>query len=229
MEPRRPDRRRGERSAAAEMRRATRSRPHGAALAALASLLALAGCGPPVPNLDSNGTRIVCFGDSITAGVGRGDDPAYPELLARELGAEVVNAGVPGDTAAAGLLRIDEALVHDPWVIVVGLGGNDLLRQVPIEDTEAALAAIVERILAAGAVPVLLEVHGPFGGRHRRLFDRLHDRYGAPVVRDVVADVLTDPRLKSDRVHPNGEGYRRIAAAVAETLRPMVAERTRRR
>ncbi len=223
----------GRSRAAPVMKRAPQPRSGVAALGApllVAALAAVTGCGgPPIPNLDSGGTRIVCFGDSITAGVGRGEHPSYPELLGRELGGEVVNLGVPGDTAAAGLRRVDEALAHDPWVVIIGLGGNDLLRQVPIEDTEAALAAIVERVLAAGAVPVLLEVHGPFGGRYRRLFDRLEERYGTPVVRDVLGDVLGDPRLKSDRVHPNGEGYRRIAAAVAETLRPMIAERARRR
>lgn len=196
-----------------------------ARLLLLPLLLAGLACRPHVPNLDSPGRTIVCLGDSITAGVGAGAGESYPERLAAELGVPVVNAGVPGDTAAQGLARLDGVLAHDPWLVVVELGGNDLLRQVPLESTERSLRAIVERILAARAVPLLVEVHGPFGGRYGALFERLAGDYDVPLIADALPDILADPALKSDEVHPNAAGYRKLAGAVADELAPLLAAR----
>lgn len=193
--------------------------------AALAAACLILACGRAVPNIDSAGRTIVCFGDSLTAGVGRGGGATYPELLARRLGAEVLNAGVPGDTASQALGRIDRVLAADPWLVVVELGGNDILRRVPIETTEEALDAIVERLLAAGVVPLLIEVRGPFGGRYAELFDRLEDRHGVPVIRDVLPDLLLDRRYKSDAIHLNAAGYERLAEAVAKRIEPLMRRR----
>jgi len=198
--------------------------------AALATVALVAACGlPDVPNLDSPGTTIVCLGDSITAGVGAGPGEAYPARLEEALGVPVVAAGVPGDTTAAGLARLEEALAADPWLVVVVLGGNDLLRRVPLETTEANLRAIVEGVLAAGAVPMLVEVEGPFGSRYDDLFERLGDEYGVPVVEDVLGRVLYDRRLKSDAIHPNGAGHAQIAAALVGEIEPLLAARRGRR
>jgi lysophospholipase L1-like esterase len=197
-------------------------------LAIAAMSVVLAGCGGEVPNLGSRGSTIVCLGDSITAGVGARRGEGYPALLEAALGVEVIAVGVPGDTSADGRARLDGALAADPWLVVVALGGNDLLRRRPTEATEADLAAIVEGVLAAGAVPMLVEVRGPFFGRSAAMFERLGERYGVPVVDGVLADVLADRALKSDAIHPNADGYRVIAGALADAIEPLVAERRRR-
>jgi lysophospholipase L1-like esterase len=187
--------------------------------------MALVACGPEVPNLDSPGTTIVCFGDSITEGVG-GDGVTYPQLLGERLGVEVHNAGVGGDTAEEALGRLEQVLALDPWLVIVELGGNDQLRRMPIARTEEALRAILERLLQARVVPVLVEVRVPIiGGRHAELYERLADDYDVPLVADVLADVLVDRALKSDEIHPNAAGYRLLAAAVAETVEPLVTAR----
>ncbi len=193
--------------------------------AALVAACLVLACSRAVPNLDSPGSTIVCFGDSLTAGVGRGEGATYPEHLARRLGAEVLNAGVPGDTASQALGRIDGVLANDPWLVIVELGGNDILRRVPLETTENALSAIVERLLDAGVVPLLIEVRGPFGGRYGKLFDRLESRHGAPVIRDVLPKLLLDRRYKSDAIHLNAAGYERLADAVARRIEPLMRRR----
>ena len=193
--------------------------------ALLAAACLVLACAPEVPNLDSAGNTIVCLGDSLTAGVGRGDGRSYPQHLADLLGAEVVNAGVPGDTTRQALRRIDRVLARDPWLVVVALGGNDILRRVPIETTEAAFDDILARILEAGAVPLLVEVRGPFGRRYSKLFDRLEDRHGAPVVRDVLPDLLLDVRYKSDAIHLNAAGYERLAEALAKRIERLMGRR----
>jgi len=193
----------------------------------LVVLALLAGCRREIPNLDSPGTTIVAFGDSITAGYGAdGPGTTYPERLAEKIGRPVINAGVPGDTTADALARIEPMLAQDPWLVIVELGGNDLLHQVPIERTEANLQAIVERLLAARTVPVLIEIHGPFGGgRYADLFERLGDKYHVPVLEDALPEILSDRTLKSDEIHPNAAGYAKLAEAVSEELTPILKRR----
>jgi acyl-CoA thioesterase-1 len=192
---------------------------------ALPLLLLLAACRLDVPNLDSPGRTIVCLGDSITAGVGSGPGEAYPELLAARLGTEVVNAGVSGETAAEGLARVDQVLAEDPWLVIVELGGNDLLRRVPPEQTEQSLRAILDRLVAARVVPVLVELDAPFGGRYLEIYERLGDEYHVPVVEDAVGEILRDRALKSDTIHPNAQGQKVLAEAIAEEIEPLIKAR----
>ena len=193
----------------------------------LVLLLAVCGtaCGPDVPNLDSPGKTIVVLGDSIASGAGSGPGEAYPDLLAARLGTEVVNAGVSGNTTADGLARIDEVLAEDPWLVIVELGGNDFLRRVPPEQTEQTLRQILDRLIAARVVPVLVELDVPFGGRYLEIYDRLGDEYQVPVVEEVLGEVLRDPSLKSDTIHPNTAGQKVLAEAIAEEIEPLIEAR----
>lgn len=200
-------------------------RPAATAFAAAFVAAALAGCHRRPPNLDSPGSAIVCLGDSIAAGAGASQGHGFVDLLAARLGREVLNDGVSGDTTAGGLARLPEVLAQDPWLVVVELGGNDILRQVPLEETEANLDQIVRRLLAARVLPVLVAVGGPFGSRHSDIYDRLGSRYHVPVVRKVLRRILLDPALKADEVHPNDDGHALLAAAVAAELRPLLDER----
>lgn len=188
--------------------------------------LSLLACSAEVPNLHNPGRTIVCLGDSITAGVGAGTGESYPDLLAARFGVEVVNAGVPGETAEQGLERIEMALAEAPWLVVVQLGGNDLLRGIPPAKTEAALESIVKRVLEHGAVPLLVELDAPFGEAYRAIFDRLGERHpGVPVVRDALGEVLRSPGRKADAVHPNAAGYRDLAEAIGDEIEPLLDAR----
>ena len=203
-----------------------RVRRTGLFLSLLTLCLAGAGCGgPDIPNLDSRGRTIVCLGDSITSGTGASPAPAYPELLTQELGTEVINQGVPGDTAEGGLARVDEALAADPWLVVVELGGNDILRRIPPEQTEAALRKILERLLAARVAVMLVELDVPFAGRYAEIYERLGDDYDVPVLEDTLGDILTDAGLKADPIHPNARGHEVLAEALAEEIEPLLEAR----
>jgi acyl-CoA thioesterase I len=192
---------------------------------ALLLVLSITACAPDVPNLDSPGRTIVVLGDSVAAGVGSGPGQAYPDLLASRLGTEVVNAGVSGSTTADGLARIDKVLDEDPWMVIVELGGNDLLRRVPPEQTERNLRGIVDRVISARAVPVLVEMDAPFGGDYLAIYERLGDEYGIPVVEETLGEILRDRALKSDTIHPNAEGQKVLAEAIAEEIEPILEAR----
>jgi lysophospholipase L1-like esterase len=186
----------------------------------------LAACAPKVANLDATGSTIVCFGDSITAGVGAPAGQGYPQTLARLLDREVTVDGVPGETAADAIARIDGVLSRRPWLVIVELGGNDILHRRPLADIERDLRTIVERLQAARVVVLLVGVRPPYiGGAYEDLFAELASDYDVPVVADALADILADARLKADSVHPNAAGHQRLAEAVAARVRQLIERR----
>ncbi|HYX25104.1 MAG TPA: arylesterase [Thermoanaerobaculia bacterium] len=186
-----------------------------------------AACRHEPPNLHSPGSTLVVLGDSIAAGEGVGAGEAFPELLAARLKTAVINDGVSGNTTADGLARLDQVLAQDPWLVIVELGGNDILRQVPPEQAEKNLRTILDRLLAARVLPVLIEVDAPFAGRYNAMYDRLADDYHIPIVDDVLGEILRSPSLKSDQIHPNAKGQRELADAVAKEIEPLIKARSR--
>src|SRR3990172_1724089 len=120
---------------------------------------------------------VLCFGDSLTAGLGVAPDEAYPALLGARLHAagyryRVVNAGVSGDTTAGGLRRVDWALRLTPAIAIVELGANDGLRGLPVPLMRENLAGIIERFQTAGVAVVLAGMKVPpnYGPDYSRAF-----------------------------------------------------------
>jgi acyl-CoA thioesterase-1 len=189
---------------------------------ALCALLLLAACErpPTLPKLNANDV-IVAFGDSLTHGTGASADAAYPAVLASLTGRAVVNAGLPGDTTTTGLARLPAVLEeHQPRLVLLCLGGNDMLRKQPESATENNLRLLVQAIRASGAEVVLIGVPAPklFGGAPD-FYARVAEDMGLPLEQDIFSDVLKDNRLKSDPIHANAAGYRVVAERLAEFLR----------
>jgi acyl-CoA thioesterase-1 len=198
-------------------------------------LLLLTGCGRDdynyVRNINSAGQAIICFGDSLTEGLGASQGEDYPSVLSRLIAAPVVNAGHRGDTTATALERLaSDVLNKNPRLVIVLLGGNDFLRQVPIGDTRKNLEAIVQRIQERGAMVVITGMKlGLFTDEYGAMMENIADKFGALLVPQVTKGILTDSKLKSDPIHPNGAGYRLIAERIAEKVRPLLERADRER
>ena len=189
----------------------------------LALLCALAGCGGKAPQLAKVGANdvIVAFGDSLTYGTGAAEHESYPQVLAQLTGRKVVSAGVPGEVTAQALRRLPGVLgAHKPKLVIVCLGGNDMLRKISEAETIANLRAIVRKVKDSGAHAVLVGVPRPalFAGAPK-FYEEIAKEFGVPYEGAAVAGVLYRPDFKSDPIHPNAAGYRRIAEALAELLR----------
>mgnify|MGYP006424952787 CR=1 FL=1 len=192
-----------------------------ALFALLAWLALLAGCSetPRLESLDPN-ARILAFGDSLTHGVGATPEQAYPAVLARLSGREVIASGEPGETAAEGRKRLPRVLDRvEPDLLILCHGGNDILRGNDLAAAAADLTAMVELAQARGIEVVLVAVPA------RSLFADTADLYydvaeahDVPLEDEVLADIIDDSELRSDRVHPNAAGYRRMAQAIHELL-----------
>ena len=181
------------------------------------------GCGDDGPRLQGLPTDavILAFGDSLTYGTGADAEQSYPAVLAQLAGKTVVRAGVPGEVSGEGLSRLPAALDdHSPQLVIICHGGNDLLRRKDRARLADNLRAMVRLVQAAGAEVLLVAVPEPgLMLSPADLYQQLADEIGLPLERDAVADILGERALKSDTVHPNAAGYRRLAEAIAETLR----------
>jgi acyl-CoA thioesterase-1 len=168
----------------------------------------------------THGTTWVAFGDSITAGSGATSGHDYPTLLGARLGVPIMNAGVPGMTTAEGLDRVAEVFALDPKIVLLCLGGNDGLQQLPINDTVNNLSAIVARLQEHGAFVVLIGVRSAsLIDKYHKPFKQLAGEKQTLFISDILDDVLGKPRLMADQIHPNDAGNEIIAARLEKELR----------
>lgn len=191
-----------------------------AAACALAMLAACGGPGERLPRLGPDDV-VLAFGDSLTFGAGAREEESYPEVLATLIGRKVVRAGVPGEVTMQGLRRLAHTLEsHRPKIVLLCLGGNDMLRRVNDATIVANLRAMIAQARASGAAVVLLGVPRPalFGGA-ATFYEELADELGVVYEGDVLNAVLRDPALKADPIHPNAAGYRRVAERIATLLK----------
>ncbi|HLF21995.1 MAG TPA: arylesterase [Aestuariivirga sp.] len=177
---------------------------------------------------------ILALGDSLTAGLGLEASAAFPTRLeaalkAKGLDVRIVNAGVSGDTAAAGLARLDWALSDAVDGLIVELGANDALRGLDPEQTEAALGAILEKA-AARKLPVLIAgMQAPpnLGPDYVAAFDaiypRLAEKHGAMLYPFFLDGVAAEPSLnQADGIHPNGKGVDIIVERIMPSVEGLI-------
>ncbi|MFD2134261.1 arylesterase [Novosphingobium resinovorum] len=220
-----------------------------------ASTLALSACdkapAPPVqesrsavdapPQIPVMGPerRILAFGDSLLAGYGLEDGESYPDRLeqalrARGVNARIANAGVSGDTTAAGLQRLDFTLKSQakPELVIISLGGNDMLRSLPPAETRANLEKILQRLRQEKIGVVLLGMlAAPNLGRDyasgfNPIYPQLAEKYGAVLVPFFLQPVIDKPDLmQGDHVHPTAIGIDAIVAATVDDVADALPKR----
>jgi lysophospholipase L1-like esterase len=169
---------------------------------------------------------ILAFGDSLTYGTGAPSDQSYPALLERRLNLRVVNAGVPGEVSAAGLNRLPDLLAkYHPALVILCHGGNDFLRQNDKASLKQNLRQMVSLIRGEGADVILVSVP-QFGFllSPAPLYAEVAEEFRIPLEEDTLTDILSEPSLKSDHIHPNAQGY----AALAESFASLIKESQRR-
>jgi len=191
-------------------------------LAGLVAWLVLAS--GPAPARPTSGERIIAFGDSLVQGVGASPGRDIVSVLSRRLGVPIVNAGRSGDTTGAALTRLDSAVLsRNPRIVIVLLGGNDMLRRVPRATTFDNLDAIVSRIRARGAAVILVSVELGFGtGADGRAYEELASRTSSALVRDILDGIFGREALMSDGIHPNDRGYEIMADRIEPALKDLV-------
>lgn len=172
------------------------------------------------------GSVVLAIGDSVTYGTGAAAGEDYPTQLAFITGWAIQNHGIPGDTSAGVKARIDEALAETkPALVILEIGGNDFLKRQPESETKENVRTILQRIKQAGIPVVLVSTpkFSPLGAVVGMLPDspiyvELAEEGRVPLVPSIFARVLADESLKSDPIHPNAAGYRKLAEGIAAEL-----------
>jgi acyl-CoA thioesterase-1 len=179
---------------------------------------------------------IIFFGDSITAGSGLDPDEAFPALIQKKLDAvgrpwRVVNAGLSGETTAGGLRRLDWILRQPVDIFVIELGGNDGLRGIPPENSQANLQTMIERIrakhprvtlvLAGMQMPTNM---GPdYTRRFAAMYPELAEKNRTALIPFLLEGVGGVASLnQADGIHPTAAGHQILADTVWRTLQPLL-------
>lgn len=197
-----------------------------AAVTVVVSVLVHVWTGPVTPAPVDGQHPIVAFGDSYTSGTGAAEGESYPDHLERALEVPVVNAGRHGETAEEARSRLQrDVLDHEPRLVIVEFGVNEAFRGYPVERTARGLEALLDPIHAAGIPIVLVGVHfRDYQENFDRALENLSEAYDTGLVLGVLDGVLDDPETRSDRYHPNGQGYEimadRVLPAVRDRLEP---------
>lgn len=174
--------------------------------------LGLTGCNLPEP-VTLSGVNIICFGDSLTFGTGAPPGQSYPARLSEVIGQPVINAGIPGDTTARALLRLErDVLSRSPRLVLITLGGNDLKNGVDKKIAFKNLREIVAAIQGKGALVVIGGIKLLFWDRgYDEEYEQLADDTGALLVPDILGGIMGNEKLMHDTIHPNAAGYEIMA------------------
>ncbi|MBN9145712.1 MULTISPECIES: arylesterase [unclassified Novosphingobium] len=217
----------------------------GGMAAVLLPVLMLAGCGgdktpTPVPSASAAAApapqgppvRIIALGDSLFAGYGLRPEQAYPvrleaALRARGINAQVVNAGVSGDTTQDGRARLDFTLAQGtpPDLVVISLGGNDMLRGLPLAQTkdnlDAILAELEKRKIRTVVMGMLAAPNmGPdYAREFNGIFPAVAARHHAVLDPFFLKPIFNRADLQlPDHIHPTDKGVEAMVSATVDKV-----------
>ncbi|MFC6647060.1 arylesterase [Granulicella cerasi] len=177
---------------------------------------------------------LVCFGDSITAGYGIDNGQTYPQYLQSLLDRDgypyrVVNAGVSGNTTKDALDRVADVLAKSPAIVVVEFGGNDALRGLPLEQTKANLASVVEQLQAANVRVALAGITIPpdygqqYVSRFNAIYPAVAAKYRVPYLPFVLKGAYgVAGSMQADGIHPTTQGAAQVALNIETLVKPLL-------
>jgi acyl-CoA thioesterase-1 len=187
------------------------------------------------PQTTGNKPKVICFGDSLTAGFGLAEKESYPYLLQQKLIAdgydyEVVNAGASGDTSTGGLERADWVLGQDnAKIVIIELGANDMLRGLSPAKMKQNIDNIITKAQAKGLKVLLCGMLAPptMGAQYQRDFSEAfpdlaneHKVAYLPFLLDNIA--LNKDLNQADGIHPNAAGEKIMTDNVYKALKPLL-------
>jgi len=201
--------------------------------APLASESAAAERQPDLPPVMGPERRILAVGDSLFAGYGLNPGESYPAKLevalrARGINARITNAGVSGDTSAAGAQRLGFVLDSQsvkPDLVLIEFGGNDILRALPPQQTRVNIDAMLAETHRRGLNVLLMGMLAPpnLGADYRHAFDPIYPAlakvHHAALVPFFLSATMGKPDLvQADHLHPTARGVEEVVAATVDQV-----------
>ena len=184
-------------------------------------ILVIFGCAKrEITNVGSKGKNIICFGDSITFGYGANAGEDFPTQLGKLMNTMVINAGISGDTSTEALARLDQdVLEKNPRLVLIEFGGNDFIKNVPMQETIKNTEEMIDKIQARGAMVAVVDISaGMFMRAYRGVFAKIAVKKNAIFIPSLLDKIITNPSMKSDFLHPNATGYKEIASRIKSKI-----------
>ncbi|MGI9289681.1 MAG: arylesterase [Gammaproteobacteria bacterium] len=183
-------------------------------------VLFISACAEPKLSAVPAGGTILAFGDSLTQGVGARSEESYPTVLEELSGRRVINAGISGETTTQGVTRLPGLLVqHQPDLLILIEGGNDILRNQPTKNIRANLAQMIELANEQGIQVLFLGVpEKSLFSSSAPLYKELATEYDLVFDGELIGSLLRTTSYKSDPIHFNAKGYRAMAESIYELL-----------
>lgn len=173
----------------------------------------------------SKGSLVIALGDSLTYGYSADKSTAYPTVLGKLTGWNVKNEGINGNTSQDVLDRLDGIIAQKPKLVLLGIGGNDVLRRVNPSVTKDNISQIIKRLQDADIAVVLiaqphLSASAVFGkASDNPIYDDIAKQHNVPLFADEWSRILSDKSLKSDEIHGNAQGYQQFAENIQDYLK----------
>lgn len=178
--------------------------------------------------------RLVCFGDSITAGYGLDQGESYPDALQRDLDKlgysyQVDNKGTSGATSKDAAARVNSIVALHPAIVIVEFGGNDGLRGLPLDQTRRNLDSVLTTIESAHIRVLLAGItlppnYGPdYVHQFNQIFVDLAAKHRTALVPMIYKDLIHVPgTIQPDGIHPTAKGSEIVARTLLAALKPML-------
>ena len=166
-------------------------------------------------------TQIIFFGDSLTSGYGLKDNElSFPEQVGKELNLPFKIFGYPGKTTEDGLSKVTNLKDETPSLVILTLGGNDILRRKKLSETESNLNKIIDTLQNWGHTVVFTEVLSIMDGKRQHMYASLCETKKICIVPDILKGMITDQKsMQADSIHPNEQGCAIIAERIIKVLK----------
>ena len=175
-----------------------------------------------VMNTLSSNDTILALGDSLTYGHGATNNESYPTRLSDLTGKRVINGGVNAETSDEGLKRLPQLLEERSIkLMILCFGGNDIMQKRSMSSLKQNLKTMIQMAKAKNIDVLLISVPNItlFGLSPLELYDEIAKEENIPLLSGVLANILSQPSLKNDRVHPNALGYKKMAELIYGSLK----------
>jgi len=165
---------------------------------------------------------ILAFGDSLTYGYNAEPNESYPFILSHLSRHKVINAGIPAESSRDGLRRLPKLLEDESIkLMILFFGGNDIIQGLSMENLKSNLKMMIHIAKEKNIEVLLISVPNLslFGLSPLDLYEEVAEEENIPLLSGMLADILSNPSLKSDQVHPNALGYKIMGEKIYEKLK----------
>jgi len=165
---------------------------------------------------------ILAFGDSLTYGYNAKPEESYPSVLSHLSGLKVINAGNNGETSTQGIKRLPKLLENkNIKLMILFFGGNDIMQKLSMEDLTRNLKTMIHMATEQQIEVLLISVPNLslFGLSPLALYEEVAEEENIPLLSGMLAELLEQPSLKSDQIHPNAQGYKIMGEKIYTKLK----------